>query len=77
MKFDKEKLSIIDEAYHACMNNNATPEQELIWQFANALHCARTRLICNDMKRARKIVEDYDYVKAERELNKTEVDYDI
>jgi hypothetical protein len=33
------RKEMIDEAYHAYMDGKASPEQQLIWRFANAFQC--------------------------------------
>lgn len=58
---DSNKKDIIDEAYHACMNHRATAEQELIWRLANAVNCARNRLLMHDEEAAKKILYEHDY----------------
>lgn len=58
----QEEKEIIDMAYYACMNNTATTEQKLIWQFANAINCVDTSLMLNDMKKAKSILAKNNYI---------------
>jgi hypothetical protein len=39
-KFTEDQLKILNDAYDAVMiTKNATPEQELLWRFNNAMNC--------------------------------------
>lgn len=66
-KITSEQALIIDNAYHACMNGKATPEQKLIWNLANAINCAKTRVMINDEDKAMKILKEFDYKNVNKE----------
>lgn len=56
----KDKV-IINEAFVACMHDNATEEQELIWKLATAIHDVRIILSKDNMDKARKLLYENDY----------------
>jgi len=56
-KLTDAQREIIDDAYHAWMDGNATPQQELIWRFSNSLFCMYTWQYMDDVDVKIKIQE--------------------
>ena len=52
---------IINEAFIACMHDNATEEQELIWKLATAIHDVRINWMTDNIDKARSLLYENDY----------------
>ena len=65
--FTDEQNKLICQSYHACMEENASSEQQLIWELSNAVTCVKVKMNMyfqtqdEDYKNeALKILNDYD-----------------